>query len=79
MILIEYPDAQVETFGSYRTEIYLPDADIDIVLLKEDQTEKTLFNKISKIFLGHPDYENINLISNAKVPIIKLIWGHSYF
>jgi non-canonical poly(A) RNA polymerase PAPD5/7 len=63
----------VETFGSFKTEIYLPDADIDLVILKEDSSERALFNSISKVLLGNPDYENVSLLANAKVPIIKFV------
>ncbi len=42
-------------------------------MIKDDTKEKELFNNVSKKFMGHPDYEDINLIANAKVPIIKLV------
>lgn len=32
-ILSLWPDAQVQVFGSYRTGLYLPTSDIDIVVL----------------------------------------------
>lgn len=33
IILSLWPDAQVQVFGSYRTGLYLPTSDIDIVVI----------------------------------------------
>lgn len=33
IIVSKWPDAQVEIFGSYRTGLYLPTSDIDIVVI----------------------------------------------
>jgi non-canonical poly(A) RNA polymerase PAPD5/7 len=30
-------------------------------------------NKLAKVLMKHPDYESINIIRSAKVPLIKLI------
>lgn len=33
IILSKWPEAQVEVFGSYRTNLYLPTSDIDLVVI----------------------------------------------
>lgn len=33
IILSKWPEAQVEVFGSYRTGLYLPTSDIDLVVI----------------------------------------------
>lgn len=35
IILSKWPEAQVEVFGSYRTGLYLPTSDIDLVVIGE--------------------------------------------
>ena len=42
--------------------------------MKEDEDDKKLYNKIANKILSRKDiYDNINLITNAKVPIIKFV------
>ena len=36
-ILSIFPEVTVETFGSFATKLYLPDGDIDIVVLTNGQ------------------------------------------
>lgn len=35
IIISKWPEAQVEVFGSYRTGLYLPTSDIDLVVIGE--------------------------------------------
>lgn len=36
IILSLWPEAQVQVFGSYRTGLYLPTSDIDLVVIGKD-------------------------------------------
>ncbi|KAH1000773.1 hypothetical protein HUJ04_013066 [Dendroctonus ponderosae] len=59
IILSKWPEAQVEVFGSYRTGLYLPTSDIDLV----------------KEFLerGVAQEDSIKVLDKASVPIVKLV------
>lgn len=64
----------MKTFGSFTTELYLPNSDIDLVIVKEDESNKSLYKKVAdKILSCENLFENINLVTNAKVPIIKFV------
>ena len=44
------------------------------VIMKEDANNKKMYDKVAKLLFDHTEmFENINLIQNAKVPIIKFI------
>lgn len=67
-----YPDAEVDYFGSFRTGLYLPTSDIDVVVIGSWDTlplwslEKALReNNIA-------DSHTIKVLDKASVPIIKL-------
>ena len=61
-------------FGSLSTELYLPGADIDLVLLHDTYSEKNLMNKAKNVFKRNSDIiKDIEVLQNAKVPIIKFI------
>ncbi|KAL3859774.1 hypothetical protein ACJMK2_009968 [Sinanodonta woodiana] len=67
-----WPKAQVEVFGSFKTGLYLPTSDIDLVVFGEwntlplHQLEKALREK------GISDVSNTKVLDKATVPIIKL-------
>ncbi|KAK9237575.1 hypothetical protein V1525DRAFT_403582 [Lipomyces kononenkoae] len=68
-----WSDATVCVFGSYATNLYLPDSDIDIVIVSDSgqyDNRSTLYQlanalKSSKIAI------NVEVIAKARVPIIK--------
>lgn len=68
-----WPSAKLETFGSYNTGLYLPDGDIDMVILGqwEQLPMWQLRNKLVERRIARE--ENITVIEKAVVPIIKLI------
>lgn len=68
-----WPTGKLETFGSYNTGLYLPDGDIDMVILGqwEQLPIWQLRNKL--IERGIVREENITVIEKTVVPIIKLI------
>ena len=47
----KYPSADVRVFGSFATELYLPDGDIDITVLidTDDFPEEKVYDSIHKI------------------------------
>lgn len=45
MILEAYPEAEILPFGSFKTKLYLPNADIDLVIYFPDTSlQKTITN-----------------------------------
>ncbi|CAD8121232.1 unnamed protein product [Paramecium sonneborni] len=68
------PEAQIESFDTFKTRMYLPNADIDIVMIETSCTQKQLYKKVAAQMIKQTNkFENVNLIANAKVPIIKFI------
>ncbi|KAJ3033048.1 hypothetical protein HDV00_006833 [Rhizophlyctis rosea] len=70
----------IAPFGSFATKLYLPDADLDLVLLDpEGQTEPGQGNMSSNLskYMRYlrPSASDLFLIKRAKIPIIKL---HDY-
>lgn len=67
-----WPTADVEVFGSYATNIYLPTSDIDAVVLKSGCTNIPKGLKaLANLFLRRKAARNIQVIAKARVPIIK--------
>lgn len=72
MLENEIPGSQLVAFGSFSTKLYLPNADIDLVLINEQFTIMMLLKK-TKDFLKKNEnlFKNIEVLKSAKVPIIK--------
>ncbi|XP_014260196.1 non-canonical poly(A) RNA polymerase PAPD5-like isoform X1 [Cimex lectularius] len=72
LVLELWPSARVEVFGSFRSGLYLPTSDIDLVVIGDWETlpfrtlEKTLLEKN----ICTP--ENVKVLDKATVPIVKL-------
>jgi non-canonical poly(A) RNA polymerase PAPD5/7 len=65
------PNWKVKKFGSFPTQIHLPDSDVDIIILTEEKIDSTkLLKKIRNKFIDSNCVEYINLIE-ARVPIIR--------
>jgi len=68
-----WPHAKVEVFGSYRTGLYLPTSDVDLVVfgrwphLPLRTLERAFINE------GIADEDGIQVIDKAAVPIVKVI------
>ncbi|ODV91962.1 hypothetical protein CANCADRAFT_11312, partial [Tortispora caseinolytica NRRL Y-17796] len=75
-----WPSATVQVFGSYGAGLYLPESDIDLVVfmhqtkLKRGSWLKTLANALTK----KGNCKSINVISHARVPIIKFVDKQSH-
>ncbi|KAL3287783.1 hypothetical protein HHI36_002245 [Cryptolaemus montrouzieri] len=72
IILSKWPEAQVEIFGSYRTGLYLPTSDIDLVVI--GKWSNLPLRTLEQEFLEKEvALENsIKVLDKASVPIVKL-------
>ncbi|XP_015936717.1 uncharacterized protein LOC107462614 [Arachis duranensis] len=69
-----WPHCQVEVFGSYRTGLYLPTSDIDVVILKSGLPNPQLgLNALSRALSQRSMAKKIQVIGKARVPIIKFV------
>lgn len=72
VVLSLWPTARVEVFGSFRTGLYLPTSDIDLVVIGrwEKLPLRTLENQLA--MQGIADISTIRVLDKASVPIVKL-------
>ncbi|KAJ1401898.1 polymerase, nucleotidyl transferase domain [Sesbania bispinosa] len=69
-----WPHCQVEVFGSFRTGLYLPTSDIDVVILKSGLPNPQIgLNAISRALSQRGMAKKIQVIGKARVPIIKFV------
>ncbi|KAK2369504.1 Nucleotidyltransferase family protein [Trifolium repens] len=69
-----WPHCQVEIFGSFRTGLYLPTSDIDVVILKSGLPNPQIgLNAISRSLSQRSMAKKIQVIGKARVPIIKFV------
>ena len=68
-----WPLATIGVFGSFKTGLFLPNSDLDVVIKGRWRRQPlfTLEQRLVKVGLALPD--NIKVISHATVPIIKYI------
>eukprot|EP00116_Pleurobrachia_bachei_P015746 sb/3476008/ len=68
----QWPTARVEIFGSFKTGLYLPTSDIDIVIFGEwtQAPLRTLERRLVESHIADPT--TIKVLDKASVPIIKL-------
>lgn len=73
IILTKWPEAQVEVFGSYRTGLYLPTSDIDLVVI--GKWTNLPLRTLEQEFLekGVAQEDSIKVLDRASVPIVKLV------
>ncbi|XP_063863183.1 LOW QUALITY PROTEIN: terminal nucleotidyltransferase 4B-like [Scylla paramamosain] len=67
-----WPQARVEIFGSFRTGLYLPTSDIDLVVI--GKWEALPLRTLEKALLDHKIAEpsSLKVLDRASVPIVKL-------
>ncbi|KAJ6650119.1 Non-canonical poly(A) RNA polymerase protein Trf4-1 [Pseudolycoriella hygida] len=72
VVLSLWSNARVEVFGSFRTGLYLPTSDIDLVVLGnwEKLPLRTLENELVAHGIAEP--LSVRVLDKASVPIIKL-------
>lgn len=74
-----WKDSHVYVFGSYASELYLPDSDIDFVIntdnpdsLNKKDNRASLY-KLSSYLKLKKIPQSVEVVASAKVPIIKLV------
>ena len=69
----QLPHAEVDVFGSYKTGLFLPTSDIDMVVFGEWKTLPLALLKEALIKEHISDHENVKVLDKASVPIIKIL------
>lgn len=68
-----WPDAQVKVFGSAETGLWLPNSDIDIVVITEQETNSTtLVNTLAAVLIKSRFACELERILTARVPLVKM-------
>ncbi|CAO3594767.1 unnamed protein product [Absidia cylindrospora] len=69
-----WPDAEVEVFGSFKTNTFLPDSDVDLVVsLPEYPTKTTLYSISNHLTRNNACLGTPEVIASASVPVIKFV------
>ena len=68
-----WPGSALDVFGSYRTDLYLPSCDIDIVVFGKWSHKPLYTLKDELISRGVTKEEDAKVIDKAAVPIIKIV------
>ncbi|KDR20267.1 non-canonical poly(A) RNA polymerase protein Trf4-1-like isoform X3 [Zootermopsis nevadensis] len=72
VVLGLWRDAKVEIFGSFRTGLYLPTSDIDLVVIGKWETLPLRTLEQSLLEHGIADPSTLKVLDKATVPIVKL-------
>ncbi|XP_041377060.1 terminal nucleotidyltransferase 4B-like [Gigantopelta aegis] len=67
-----WPDAKVEIFGSFRTGLYLPTSDIDLVVFGDWDNLPLWTLHEALLVNGIADASSIKVLDKASVPIVKM-------
>jgi non-canonical poly(A) RNA polymerase PAPD5/7 len=67
-----WPNAVVEVFGSFRTGLYLPTSDIDLVVIGRWEKLPLRTLEMELISRGIAEPSSIRVLDKASVPIVKL-------
>lgn len=77
IVSVAWPDSVLEIFGSVKTQFYVPSSDIDLVIQQGriNPTGRPPLKKLANLLkkAGIPETGSIQVISKARVPIIKYI------
>ncbi|XP_010242910.1 PREDICTED: non-canonical poly(A) RNA polymerase PAPD5 [Nelumbo nucifera] len=69
-----WPHCKVEVFGSFKTGLYLPTSDIDVVILESKvKTPQIGLKALSRALSQRGIAKQIQVIAKARVPIIKFV------
>lgn len=66
-----WPESQVEVFGSFRTKLYLPTSDIDLMVM--GKWEVLPLHSLKKELQNSGLCKSITVLDKASVPIVKVI------
>ncbi len=72
----KFQNSKLSSFGSFESGLSLSFGDIDLCLEFESEAPKKVLNKIARM-LNEDGMKDVNLITNAKVPIVKCVDGKS--
>ncbi|CEG48292.1 pap-associated domain-containing protein 5-like [Plasmopara halstedii] len=67
-----WPEAIVETFGSHYTQMFLPQSDIDMVLLGVPEGKQPLY-KLAERLEERDCVSYLEVIDKARIPIVKMV------
>lgn len=67
-----FPAADMQVFGSYATDLYLPTSDIDVCVMGCGESQKDALRQLGSALRQH-GFERVQCIDNAKVPIVKCV------
>lgn len=73
VVVKRWPKARLLTFGSFETKLYLPSSDIDVVVECNECIAPHCLFVLRPLLQQAKVASNIEVISRAKVPIIKLV------
>ncbi|ESR65122.1 hypothetical protein CICLE_v10008024mg [Citrus x clementina] len=69
-----WPKCKPEVFGSFRTGLYLPTSDIDVVIMESGiHNPATGLQALSRALLQRGIAKKIQVIAKARVPIVKFV------
>lgn len=73
-----WPQAKVETFGSYSTGIWLPSSDVDLVILDVVEVNDSIviadhLRELSKVLETKEWVDSVLCLDTAKMPVLKLV------
>ncbi|CAL5341950.1 hypothetical protein CsSME_00026433 [Camellia sinensis var. sinensis] len=69
-----WPNSKVEVFGSFKTGLYLPTSDIDVVILGSDiKTPQIGLQALARALSQRGIAKKIQVIAKARVPIVKFV------
>lgn len=67
-------DVQVKVFGSYKTDLYLPTSDIDLVVMCDDVDSQTALKMLEQKLIEKNAYDDVKVIktsvSNSAVSVL---------
>ena len=68
-----WPEATVEVYGSFATDLFLPHSDVDLLVMQAETSGcKTPLQMVSARLRGLPWCRYMKAIENATVPVVKL-------
>ncbi|XP_063217319.1 terminal nucleotidyltransferase 4B-like [Bacillus rossius redtenbacheri] len=72
VVVSRWPEAMVKVFGSFRTGLYLPTSDIDLVVI--GNWKEPPLRSLEQALLEHgiADKNSLKVLDKASVPIVKL-------
>jgi DNA polymerase sigma len=74
IIKSHFPEWTVKSFGSFNTNLDLPDSDIDIIILQDEKngvlTNEKMLEKIKRVLIEENSVNYVQIIK-SRVPIIK--------